>query len=222
MKKILILLIILQTIAHYAKAQTNVETFLGWQRDLKGGDFKQLNTGVQFSFKESLDYEFILQLQRSWPVELVSNDSAFTPNTDLPLYASAKKSIRPAANSFALGHRIAVAGKKTANIFFIIIYTGIRFQRIAVEYEYDRDNYTVLNPDKTLTRAGIYLSGGAEYMRVLKNGRLFCQLTASTESLQRKKKYPLSFSSMAPLAFNAGYSFHIKKKVNEKKHQKSF
>lgn len=121
-------MITLHTIAQNAKAQANVEPFVGLQRDLNGGKFNQLNTGVQLSLKQSAAYEFIVQLQRSWPVALVSQDSAFTTNTDLPVYAGAKKSIRPAANSFALGHRIAVAGKNTANVFFIIIYTGIRFQ----------------------------------------------------------------------------------------------
>ncbi len=212
MNKILILFITLQITVHYAKGQTSVEPFLGWQKDLNGGKFKQLNTGVQFSFKESPGYEFILQLQRSWPLAIVSYDAAFTTNTALPIFTGAKKSIRPAANSVALGHRIVVAGKNTANVFFIIIYTGMRVQRIAVKYEYDNDNYTILNPDKTLTRAGIYLSGGAEYMRVFKNGRIFFQLTASTQSLQKKIKYPSSFNFLAPLSFNAGYSFNIKKK----------
>lgn len=211
MRKILFLLVILQTFAHYGKAQTNVEPYIGWQKDLNSSVFKQLNTGVQLNFKESPAYEFILQLQRSWPMATVSYDSAFTTNTDLPVYASAKKIIKPAAFSFAIGHRITVAGKNTANVFNIIIYTGIRLQGINVKYKYDRDNYTILNPDKTIIRTGFYVSGGAEYMRLLKNGRIFFQLAASTESLHRKIKYPASFNFLAPLSFNTGYSFNIKK-----------
>lgn len=194
-----------------SKAQVYLEPFTGYQTDLNSNDFKQINTGLQCSFKKSRGYEFVLQLQKSWPLNFVAADSSFTPNPALPVYASTKKTIRPAALSFAIGHRIKVAGKKTANIFSILIYTGITYQNIKVNYQYDKSNYTVLNPDKTQSRAGFFMSGGAEYMRQFKNGRIFFQLIAASPPVGKKIKYPSSFNFMAPLAFNAGYSIPFKK-----------
>ena len=216
MKKILILILPLQLIIYCGKSQVFAEQFIGWQTDLNGNRFKQLNTGLQLSLKKSSSYELMLQLQKSWPVKIVSNDSAFTTNSNLNVYAGAKKTIKPAMSSVSLGQRIAVAGKKTANILSIIIYTGITYQRIAVSYVYDKSNYTVLNPDKTQAVTGFYISGGAEYMRLLKNGRVFFQLSLAAAPLGREMNYPSSFNFMAPLAFNAGYSFTIKKIQHEK------
>lgn len=216
MKKILTLLLPLQLLAHYGKAQVFAEPFIGWQTDLNGNQFKQLNTGLQLSLKKSSSYELILQLQKSWPIKMVSRDSAFTTNSSLPLYAEAGKTIKPAMSSVALGHRIAVAGKKTDNVLFIIINTGITYQRIEVNYGYDKSNYTILNPDKTQAVTGLYLSGGVEYMRLIKNGRLFFQLSLAPAPLGKEMNYPSSFHFIAPLAFNAGYSFTIKKNQHEK------
>ncbi len=213
MKKILTLLCLLLLFAHSGKAQVYLEPLIGWQSDLSGSRFKQLNTGLQLSFKKKNRYELFLQLQRSWPVKKTSVDSAFTPNISLPLAVGAVKSIKPAAYSFSVGQRIAIAGAGTPNVFFMLTHIGISHQRIAVDYQYDHNNYTILNPDKTLERIGIFLGAGAEYMRLFKKGRGFLQLTIATPPIGKKNTYPSSFRLVSPLAFNAGYSFNIKKKT---------
>jgi hypothetical protein len=152
------------------------------------------------------------QLQKSWPLPYVSNDSSFSTNPTLPVYASAKKILRPSATSFAVGHRLKVVGKKSVNIFSLIAYTGLTAQKINVNYTYDKNNYTILNPDKTQKRISVFLSAGAEYMHLLKNSRFFIQLIFSTPPIAKKINYPSSFNFLAPLSFNAGYSIQLKKK----------
>lgn len=212
MTKTSILIISLILLGACCKAQVYLEPFIGYQTDLNSNDFKQVNTGLQCSFKKSKGYEFVLQIQESWAIPFIAADSSFTPNPALPVYASAKKTIRPKASSFSVGHRFVVAGKKTANIFSILFNTGITYQNIKVSYQYDKSNYTILNPDKTQSRLGLYISGGSEYMRLLTNGRIFFQLNVATPPFGKKIKYPSSFYFMAPLAINIGYAVAIKNK----------
>ena len=211
MKKIFALVIALCLFTVGSKAQFYIEPIVGYQYDLNGKNkFKQLNTAIQCSFRKNRHYELTVLLQKTWPSKYLSSDSSFTLNPSLPLYASAAKTIRPSAFSAAVGHRFTIVGGKTNNIFYVILYAGLNVQRFAVAYQYDKNNYTVLRPDKTITIAGVYISGGFEYMHKLKNGRLFTQLVVASPPA-RKIKYPASFSLMAPLGFNAGYSIFIKK-----------
>ncbi len=206
------LFISLMLLGTYCKAQVYIEPFIGYQIDLTSNDFKQVNTGLQCSFKKSKGYEFVLHLQESWAIPFIASDSSFTTNPALPVYASAKKTIQPKATSFSVGHRFVVAGKKTANIFSILFNTGITYQNIKVSYQYDKSNYTILNSDKTQSRLGFYISGGAEYMRLLTSGRIFFQLNVATPPFGKKVKYPSSFYFMAPLAINIGYAVAFKNK----------
>jgi hypothetical protein len=90
------------------------------------------------------------------------------------------------------------------------MYTGFLYQKMDVDYQYDKTNYIVLNPDKTSEVAGLFLSGGLEYMRQLKTGRLFAELNFSTPPVTGKRSYPYSFNTMAPFSINFGYSILLK------------
>lgn len=199
-------------------AQIYIEPIAGYQVDLNNTQkFKQINSGVQFSFKKSNRYELLMLLQRSWPVKAVSNDSAFTANPALPVYTNAEKTIRPSISSFSIGHRIKIAGKNSANIFSIILYTGVACQKFGISYNYDKNNYSILNPDKTLDKIGFVIGESLEYMRLVENGRIFFQVNIFTPPSGKRINYPATFKFMAPLAFNAGYSLQIQNKKNEKK-----
>lgn len=124
--------------------------------------------------------------------------------------------MRPSALSFTMGHRFTVIGKNAANVFLVIVYAGFTAQKIAVSYNYDKNNYTILNPDQTQKRISSVISGGVEYMRLLKNGRLFAQLIAASEPVGKKIKSPSTFDFMAPLSFNVGYSIPLKNNKHEK------
>ena len=69
----------------------------------------------------------------------------------------------------------------------------------------------ILNPDKTINATGLFISGGFEYMRQIKNNRLFVDLNFSSPP-GYNNKYPSSFNLMAPVTLNIGYSIKISKK----------
>jgi hypothetical protein len=217
MQRITALLITANIITSCCVAQVYIEPAIGYKTDLNNKKgFKMFNTALQCSWKISKQYEFVVQLQKGSPFPSVFNDPSFSLNPALPLYASAKKTIRPSDLSFALGHRIKVAGKKTGNALYAILYSGITSQKLTVDYSYDKNNYTILNPDQTQKRFSVFFSGGAEYVRTIKGNRFFIQLLFATGPLQTKVFYPSSFRFMVPLSFNAGYSVKIKKGKHEK------
>jgi hypothetical protein len=211
MKLILSLSLAGSLLAFTCCAQLYIEPVAGYQMDMNHSGFKQINSSLQLSFKKSNHYEFILLLQKSWPLAMVSSDSSFTANPSLPLYTAAKKTIQPGSFAVSAGHRFVVAGRGGRNKLSLLLNTGITMQKIKVSYGYDKINYTVLNPDKTQSRTNVFISAGAEYMRLLKNGRLFFQLNVCSPPAGRRLKYPSSFTFMAPLNFNLGYSIPVKK-----------
>jgi hypothetical protein len=212
MRKIISLLLVINLSAFNCIAQFYIEPVIGYQIDMNQSGFKQINSAVQFTFKKSSGYEFILLVQKSWALSHVSNDSAFTANPSLPLYTDAQKTILPGSFSFSAGHRIVLAGKNSVNKLSLLVNTGLTAQQIKVSYRYDKNNYTLLNPDETQKRLSVFISGGVEYMRLLKTGRLFFQINVSSPPAGRAFKYPSSFQLMAPINLSAGYSIPIKKK----------
>jgi len=191
-------------------SQFYLEPFVGYQKNLNSPKNNMLNTGVQLALKLK-KYEFLIQVQKSWPQSLSGVDSSFTTNTSLPLSAPAYKTINTSAFTFAIGNRLKVAGGKTKNSYFIKLYTGVMFQNNAVKYDYDKANYIILNPDKTINVTGLFVSGGFEYMRQIKSNRLFVELNFSSPP-SGNIKYPSSFNLMAPVTINIGYSIKISKK----------
>jgi hypothetical protein len=193
-------------------AQFYIEPILGYQKDLnKNSKLKQLNTAINICWKVGPKYELILQVQRSWPSSYKSTDPAYTTNPALPVYAAANKSISPSALSLLIGHRIKLAGRSGNNSLFVNLSAGVSDQQIKVDYSYDKNNYTILNPDKTVKETGLYLSGGIEYMRNLKTGRIITQLLFGG-FIHEEINYPNSFYFLVPFSFNVGYSIPIFKK----------
>lgn len=191
--------------------QVYIEPFAGYQKDLNNKNFQLLNTGIQMAYAKGRRYEMILQLQASWPTGKNSSDSSFTLNPSLPLYSAAVKQTRPRAITAAFGNRLKILGTGS-NRLNVKLYAGLVYQRIAVQYQYDKTNYIILNPDKTLEAAGVFLSGGLEYMRQLPSGRFFAEINICTPPATSKRSYPYSFNLLAPLSVNLGYSILLKKK----------
>jgi len=198
-------------------AQIYVEPIVGFQKDLnKESKLKQINSALNISWKVGRTLEVILQVQRSWPIAYKSSDASYTTNPSLPVYAAANKSISPSALSLLVGQRLKLAGRATNNSLFFTSYLGVSNQQIKVDYSYDKNNYTILNPDKSVNETGLYVSGGLEYMRNLKFGRVFAQLLAGG-FIHEDINYPNSFYFLVPLSINVGYSIPVFKK---KKHEK--
>ncbi len=207
-----LLFFIVMALSQISFAQVYIEPFAGYQKDLNNKNFQLLNTGVQLAYKKGRRYEMILQLQKSWPFGRHSTDSSFTLHPNLPLYSAAAKQIRPWAITAAFGNRFKILGIHSKNGVYAKVFAGFVYQRISVNYQYDKTNYIVLNPDKTLQAAGVFLSGGLEYMRQLPKGRLFGEINFSTPPATGKLDYPYSFNLMAPFSINIGYSIVLKKK----------
>jgi len=198
-------------------AQFYVEPIVGFQKDLnKGSKLNQINSAINVSWKVGRTLELNVQVQRSWPITYKSSDAAFTTNPALPVSVAANKTISPSALSLLVGQRTKILGRATNNSLFFVFYLGVSNQKIKVDYSYDKTNYTILNPDKSVNETGLYLSGGLEYMRNLKFGRIFTQLLAGG-FIHKDINYPNSFTFLVPLSFNVGYSIPIFKK---NKHEK--
>ncbi len=211
MKRTLSLLLVMVVLSpKLSFSQLYIEPFAGYQRSQNSSNYNMLNTGVQVAFKLKV-YEILGQVQRGWPQTFNGVDEAFTTNTFLPLSMPAQKTITTSAFTFAIGHRLKLFGKKTKNSFFLKLYTGLMSQNNVVKYQYDKTNYVILNPDKTIDRTGLFISGGFEYMRSLKNGRLFIDLNFSSPPIG-SVKYPISYHLMSPVTLNVGYSIKISKK----------
>ena len=198
-------------------AQLYIEPVIGYQQDINNhGRFTQINSGVQAAISKSRHYELVLRLQKSWGIAYRSHDSSFTVNPSLGLYANANKTILPDAWYFSIDHRFKLNSNNNKYQFSFLLLTGITVQKLTVNYQYDKDNYIILNPDQTQKKVGLSVGTGVEFMRFFDDNRLFVQLTISSPPSGNRIKYPSSFSFMAPLAINAGYSILIKKKKHEK------
>jgi len=216
MRKILPLLWILYLYSENASAQIFIEPLIGYQFDVNNKlGLNQWNTGFQFVFKKAKHHEFLLQVQKSWPISSLSYDSSFTTNPALPIYAPAQKKISPGILSFILSERIRIIGTEKAGYLFLPLSMGISTQKITVDYNYDKTNYTILNPDETLKATVLVLGTGIEYLKPIKSGRLFVQVNV-TAPISSKLSYPFSFRYIFPLSFNAGYSFQLNKKHEKK------
>ncbi len=211
MRRTLLLFIIIGLLPNVSFAQIYIEPLAGYQVDLDNQRRNKLfNTGVQLALRMKR-YEFLVQLQKSWSQKFNYTDSSFTLNPNLPLYAPAAKTIHPSIYSLGVGNRIKIFGRKTNGSLFAKLSLGIMYQRIAVAYQYDKVNYTVLNPDKTQNTAGIYVSAGIEYIYQLKKNRLFAELNFSSPP-GSSSNYPNSFRLVAPASLNIGYSIQLSKK----------
>ncbi|MEO5685462.1 MAG: hypothetical protein ABIQ88_22640 [Chitinophagaceae bacterium] len=212
MQRQLLLLMMIAALPACAFSQTFLEPFAGYQVGLNNQKNNSVNSGLQLAFKRNSSIEFLLQLQKSWPLPSGSNapDSSFTLNTSLPLYAPAEKKLRSSSLLLAAGCRFVLAGKQSNNKLLATTYLGIKYQKTAVSYQYDKTNYTILNPDQTLSRTGLFVSAGLAYMRQLKTSRLLVELNVASPSAG-SNKYPSSFKLTGQLSCNIGYSIQLSK-----------
>jgi hypothetical protein len=215
MRRTLLLLLAIVLLPKLSLCQVFIEPFGGYQVDLNNhGKNKLINSGVQLALKKRR-YEFLVQIQKSWTAkETHYSDSSFTTNPSLPLYAPAEKKLTISSFSLGIGNRIKVAGRKSNNSLFVKLYIGAMYQKIKVNYQYDKSNYIVLNPDETEEQTGVYVSMGLEYMRQLKTGRLFFDVNFSSPP-SGHPSFP-AYKFVAPLSFNIGYSIQLSKKHHEK------
>lgn len=209
-----ILSCLLISVSIFSEGQFYIEPFAGFRYDLNNSNphYKQINTGFHFCFNGKRSYEPVIQFQYSWPIAYKSGDSAFSLNPALPLSINVPKKIAPYSFSFSFINRFVIVGKGKTNSVYLTLNLGATYQLMKVTYRYNKNNYTILNPDKTLKLWGPNFGIGALYMHAVKNGRLFVQADVTTPTLGAKEAYPSSFKFLSPMSINFGYSFMIKNK----------
>jgi len=117
--KFLCLLLLFNLITVYSFAQYYIEPIAGNSIDLNNKDykFKQINSAIQFSWHTKSKHEWMLRVQRGWPLSVTSNDSSFSLNPAVPVYSAVKKDLHPASLSLAAGVRLKVAEINSFNNF---------------------------------------------------------------------------------------------------------
>ena len=210
MRKNLYLSVILFTVSFAASAQKYIEPIVGYQISPKDQYlFKQLNAGVQWVLLNKKKKPFFLKAMISLPIADKSLDTAYTTNINLPLIQQVQKTIKPYGFLLTIGKRVIIQPSGRYNKFSFIFSGGIAYQYLKVENNYDRKNYELLNPDKTKSRFGGLVAFQMEYMRILKNGRIFIQTGISSSPISKRKASQNSFKFLVPIDFNIGYSIKI-------------
>ena len=226
MKKF-ILLFILYFINFTTYAQKYIEPIVAYRISLKDVNnismdqkaitaLKQIHTIIQLATKKSKKYEHAFQLNIGIPINTNFIDSSFTTNPALPLYKSANKTLSSFSvfSSFIPNYKIISFTKKDRLNFFGVI--GIGFQKINVSYDNDINNYTILNPDKTISLVGVQFGFGFQYIHSFAKGRIFLQSQLDFPILTKRNKYPTPLKSLLPTGIALGYSFELKNKKDAK------
>jgi hypothetical protein len=195
---------------YQSNAQIFIEPLAGYGIDLMNKpELKQINTSVQLAFRKKRSELFVF-VQKTWPGGYSSYDSSFTVNPSLPLYTSARKKVSPNSLSLGFGYRGTLVGRQTKPHLSLLLFTALSYQKIAITYNYDKSNYTILNPDKTQKTTSLIGGIGLQYSLPVKKGQLFLQAVV-TSPPATKIKYPSSFLYSTTLSFDVGYSFQLKR-----------
>ncbi len=150
-----------------AYSQTYVEPFLGYRANkstqVNNNPYvilQQIYTGIQLSKLKRHNYEYAFQLSIGIPIAKMGSDSSFTLNTNLPIYATANKTIKAYAVSAYFIQKYKLIDFKSNDDINLLLNTGLVFRQIKVAYNNDKNNYIILNPDKTKTVFGASLGFG--------------------------------------------------------------
>jgi hypothetical protein len=202
------------------KAQFYFEPLIGYQIDQsyngRDGKFNQFNSAISFIWQCDDKYGVGIQIQRTFPRQYHSIDSSFTANPAFPIYAPAYKTITVKFYSVSIAQHIYIFGWKNQSRINLIVNEGIMNVSMNVSYNYDKTNYTILNPDRTEIMNAAYFTPGVEYVRQLKYGKFFGQVSVTTVT-NAKTGYPNSFKYYKPISLNIGYSIPIISNHYEKK-----
>jgi hypothetical protein len=203
-----------------AYTQKQVEPFVGY-RAYENGQTKddtrptlhQLNFGIQL-LKTKKDYRengFRLNIALPFANNSVY-DSSYTLNPNLPLTAVAKKTVGVYSFSISFYQKYLLLKLKKKNEISMFVHSGLAFQKLKVSYDYDKKNYVILNPVKTINSFGILLGFGLRYSRTIKTNKIFIESVTDIPIITSRNKYPSPLKVIFPVGLNIGYSIAIKNK----------
>lgn len=211
-----ILLITCFLLCNCSQAQVYLAPYTGYAIDVRPKqNLHTINTGLQITFSNKSGYAFSTGIINGFGIRRKGEDSSFTSNPSLPIYANAAKTMHTSFFGIYVnnGLRLFKIGDHQS-VHFNLSF-GLRIQKIIVNYKLSNSDYVVLNPSAEAERFGPYAGAGFEYLYKLKQGRIFFQTTVVTPSLGRRNEQPDRFSIPVPLSFNVGYSFEIKNTKNQ-------
>ena len=171
----------------------------------------QIYTGIQLSKIKSHRFEYAFQLGFGLPISHKRADSSFTLNTNLPVYMKANKTISVFSTSIYYVQKYLLVDVKEKDKLNFLINTGFTYRNLKITYDYDKTNYTILNPDKTQSLLGVSVGMGFQYTHIIKNNRLFIQAYMDFPLIRPKTNYPGVLKTIVPLTTAIGYSLKQKK-----------
>lgn len=195
-------------------AQTYIQPNTGIQFNQKTDNLvniniKQIVVGVQICYAHKINRENGFQINIGLPISFKTYDSCFSLNPNLPFYAKADKKLSILSFSATIFQNLKLVSlSENDNLFFQFI-AGVNLQKLIVNYVYDKVNYTILNPDKTLQKVGVVLGLGIQYIHNLKKGRLFLQGNVNFPTIAKKNNYPSIYKGLFVPNIVLGYSIKI-------------
>ncbi|MFT3749239.1 MAG: hypothetical protein QM768_13020 [Agriterribacter sp.] len=194
-------------------SQNTVEPCVGYSIDLANKPaFSQANIGLQYPVINHRVYQLLIRVQGGLPLNNQSGiDAAYTPDPALPLSVTAAHKAKWHSAALIIGNRfklISWAGKNTISPF---ANAGIAYQKINVVYDnYNKEQYTVLNPHRDLKKFGLCIGGGIQYKRNLGAGAVFLHAEVlSSPVVDSLNNY--HYKLPVPLSINIGYVVEFKK-----------
>lgn len=194
-------------------AQTYLEPIVGYAADAREKqNLSMINTGLQVSLAKKSGFEFSMGVIHGFGIKRNGSDSSFTLNPSLPVYSNAAKTVQAEFSGIFTNYRFKLFKTGINQYINFNFITGIRLQRVLVNYRLSHPDYIVLNPETNYKRFGLYVGAGLEYVYVLENGRIIFQSNILNPSVRRRKEKINSFNQHVPLNFNIMYSIKLKNK----------
>lgn len=197
-----------------AKAQNTIEPYMGYSIDL-GNErtLSQVNIGLQYPVITHRVYQMLIGVRGGFPLNKHSrNDAAYTSEPSLPLSVTIGYEAKWYSCAISLGHRFRLISWADKNTISSFVNAGVAYQSISVNHDgYNKDEYTVLNPHRSLKKAGVFIGGGIQYRRELGMGAIFLQPEVSSPPLvESLNNY--NYKLPVPFAISIGYTVGFKKR----------
>ncbi len=214
MLKLIFLFIFCIVFAINGKTQSSLVAATGISIDVNNNAYTFYHIPVTLEWMGNVKKSFLLKLDYDIPFHATVTDYAYTLNNSLPASIALRKKIIPYIFDISIGWRIHLFTNKQNNKFYLdLLPIGLSNQNIHVVYSgYDKNNYSILNPDESLNKGGFFISAGFVYSAHLKGNNLMVMLYLQSPPATRRGDYAVSYRFCAPLQLTVGYDFLSLKK----------
>lgn len=205
-------LFLLLLLPFFTKAQRALEPYIGYGIDVNNKPFlSQASFGLQYPLINKPIYQLLICITGGLPINKNSgSNQAYASDPAYPLSKNMGYETKLYSAMLYIGNRFKVISWSKSSIS-VFVSAGVGRQRIQVNHEaYDRDKYTILNPQQSFNVENLLMGGGLQYKYHLSAGYLFVQ--PETSSILFVKKSELNhFRQPVILSVNFGYGIEFKK-----------